>query len=255
MVKTLTRKGKKKHLKRKPAPKNWPIHRKEFLWTIKPKPGPHPISGCIPLLIIVREILGMAKTRREAKNIISQGKLAVNGKPRRDESFPVGLMDVVSIPEIDRFYRIIPSKKGLFLHPIDKKESEFRLCRIEDKSIINGGYLQLNLHDGTNLTVKDDSSGQIEDTYKTLDDLKLSIPEQEVLDYLKLVEGASIITLGGENMGKYGILKSIEEKKSQKRRHSLVTIEEKNGESFQTILDFIFAIGYDEPCISLPEVI
>lgn len=254
-MKTLVRKGSKKHLKRKPAPKNWPIHRKEFLWTVRPKSGPHSISGCIPLLIIVREILGIAKTRREAKIIISQGKIVVNGKPRLDESFPVGLMDVVSMPEIDKRYRVIPSKKGLFLHPIEKKESEFRLCRIEGKSINKGGYLQLNLHDGTNLVLKDVTSGKIEDTYKTLDDLKLSIPEQDVLDYLKLIKGASIIAIGGENMGRYGILKSIEEKKAQKRRNSLVTVEDENGESFQTILDFIFAIGNDEPCISLPEVV
>ena len=112
------KKGGKKHLKRKPAPRFWPIHRKELLWTIKPKPGSHPISRCIPLMLIVREMLGFAKTRKEAKTIISQEKIKVDGKTQREERFPVGLMDVVSIPEIEKAYRAIPSGKGLILHQI-----------------------------------------------------------------------------------------------------------------------------------------
>jgi len=69
----LGRKGESGHLKRKPAPKMWPIHRKEAVWTVRPKPGPHSISRSLPLALIVRDILGFAKTVKEAKNIISQG--------------------------------------------------------------------------------------------------------------------------------------------------------------------------------------
>lgn len=61
----LGKKGGRRHLKRKPAPKTWPIHRKEQVWTIKPRPGPHPISRCLPLTLVVRDILGFAKTRKE----------------------------------------------------------------------------------------------------------------------------------------------------------------------------------------------
>lgn len=248
------KKGAKRHLKRKPAPKFWPIHRKEFVWTAKPKPGPHPISGCMPILLIVREMLGFAKTRKEAKTIVSQGKIEVDGKTQREERFPVGLMDVVSIPDIGKLYRVLPSEKGLILHPIEKEEAEFKLCRIENKTSINGGHVQLNLYDGRNVLIQvKDPKKPGEDVYQTLDTLKIGLPTQEVIGRLKLAKGAPVIIIGGKNVGKHGKIVTVEEKPGQKRRNFLVTVEDENGNRFQTIMNFVFVIGDKKPVISLPE--
>ena len=222
------KKGGKKHLKRKPAPKFWPIHRKEAVWTVKPKPGPHPLSRCIPLVLVVRDMLRFAKTRKEAKTVISQGKIIVNGKIQREELFPVGLMDVISIPETEKTYRVLPSEKGLILHPIETDEAEFKLCRIEDKNIVRSGHVQLNLHDGTNILIRvNDPKKPEEDVYQTLDTLKLSIPDQEILGRMKLAVGAPAIIIGGKNVGRYGKITAIEEKPSRKRRDLLVTFRVK----------------------------
>jgi len=249
------RKGGRRHLKRKPAPKTWPIHRKEEVWTIKPKPGPHPISRCLPLALVVRDILGFAKTRKEAKTIISEGKIRVDGKIRREEHFPAGLMDVISIPEIEKTYRILPSEKGLTLHPIKTEEANFKICRIENKTTLNDGHVQLNLHDGTNIKVQvKDPLKPEEDIYKTLNSLKVSIPNLEILEYVKLDEGAPAIIVGGKNIGAHGKIISIEKRPGQKRRDFLVTIEDKKRNRFQTTLDFVFVVGSKAPYISLPEV-
>ncbi len=249
------KKGGSRHLKRKPATRFWPIHRKEAVWTVKPRPGPHPIERCLPLLLIVREILGFAKTRREAKIILSQGKVMVDGVVRRDEKFPAGVMDVISIPETGQNYRILPSKKGLILHPIDGEEVKFKPCRIENKSTVKGGKIQLNLHDGRNILihVKDPRKPE-EDVYHTLDTLVISVPSQEIIRHLRMIEGAYAIITGGKNMGVHGRIVKIEETPGRKRRKSLVTVEDKNGNSFQTTLEYIFTIGEAEPIISLPEV-
>jgi small subunit ribosomal protein S4e len=251
----LGRKGEKKHLKRKPAPKIWPIHRKEAVWTVKLKSGPHSLSRCIPLSLIVRDILHFAKTGKEAKTIISQEKIKVNGKFQREERFPVGLMDVLSIPDAKQVFRVFPSGKGLFLHLIEPNEAEFKLCRIEDKTVVKGGHTQLNLHDGTSLLIRvSDPKKPEEDVYQTLDTLKLSIPDRAPLGHMKLTVGAPAIIIEGKNIGKYGKITAIEEKPSQKRKNLLVTIQDKNGNQFQTILNFIFVLGDTEPSISLPEV-
>ncbi|MEM3193440.1 MAG: S4 domain-containing protein, partial [Candidatus Bathyarchaeia archaeon] len=72
--------GGSRHLKREMTPTFWPIHRKKFVWALKPSPGPHPIERCIPLGVIVRDLLGLAETMREAKKIIAQGKILVDGR-------------------------------------------------------------------------------------------------------------------------------------------------------------------------------
>ena len=130
------KKGGPKGLKRKPAPRFWPIQRKEFLWVVKPSAGPHSLENSLPLAVILRDILGVARTRKEAKTIVAQGKVHVDGKVRRRDNFPVGLMDVISIPEVNTTFRVVPSYKGLVLHPIDKEETSFKLCRIEDKTCL-----------------------------------------------------------------------------------------------------------------------
>ncbi len=241
------RKGEKKHLKRKPAPKKWPIHRKEAVWTVKPKPGPHSLSSSLPLELIVRDMLDFAKTGKEAKTVISQEKISVDGKVRRDEHFLAGLMDVISIVDAKKYYRVLPSKKGLFLHPTNSDEAAFKLYRIEDKTILKGGKVQLALHDGTNYLIPE------EDTYQTLDVLKLSIPDRELIGHTKLTIGAPAIVTGGKNIGKYGKVTIIEKKPNQKRRDLIVTLEDANGFQFQTILDFVFVLGDTKSSISLPE--
>ena len=248
------RKGERGHLKRKPAPKIWPIHRKEAVWTVMPKPGPHSLSHSLPLILIVRDILKFAKTGKEAKKIISQEKIKVNGKVRRDERFPVGLMDVISILDAKKSYRILPSSKGLFLHPIDSGEAAFKLCRIENKTVVKAGHVQLDLDDGTTSLIKvSNRENPEEDIYRTLDVLKLSVPDRELLGYMKLTVGTPAIVIGGKNVSKYGNVITIEKKPNKKRRDLLVTLKDVNGDKFQTILDFVFILGDTEPSISLPE--
>jgi small subunit ribosomal protein S4e len=247
------KKGGKHHMKRQAAPSFWPIHRKEFTWSVRPKSGPHPIYHCLPLIIVVREVLGLAKTRKEAKKIISQGKILVDGKIVRDERFPTGLMDVVSIPELKTNYRVVPSSKGLILHPIEEDEAKFKMCRIDNKRTIEQGHIELNLHDGRNLIVRvGDPRKPEEDIYSTLDTVKISVPEQEILEHLKLQKGMLAAFTDGNNIGKSGTITSIEEQTGQKRRKFLITIKNEAEETFQTILNYAFVVGDKKPRISLP---
>lgn len=209
----------------------------------------------MPLTLVVRDVLGFAKTRKEAKVIVSQDKMKVDGRIQREELSPIGLMDVISIPDIKKDFRILPSETGLTLHPVEKTEAEFKLCRIENKTTLKGGHIQLNLHDGTNLliSVKNPKNPE-EDVYKTLDVLRLALPDREVLDHVALSRGAAAMIIGGKNVGKHGKITAIEERPGQKRREFLATLEDKTGNIFQTVLDYVFVLGDVEPHISLPEV-
>lgn len=249
------RKGSSSTLKRKPAPRFWPIHRKEFSWIVKPSSGPHPTESCISLTIILRDILAVAKTRKEAKRIVSQEEIHVDGRVRREDNFPVGLMDVISLGEADKRFRVLPSYKGLILQPIDKEEEKFKLCRIEGKKVVDHGHVQLNLHDGTNIMIRvSDPSNPQEDAYETLDTLKISLPDKQILERVEMKQKAFAVITGGKNIGKYGKIIEIEKAEGKKRRNTLATIEDEKGNKYQTILDLIFAVGEQQPLIMLPEV-
>src|SRR2546425_585043 len=85
----MARKFGPRQLKREPSPGFWPIHRKEYTWAPRTRPGPHAREKSLPLMIIVRESLGLANIAKEAIKIISEGKVKVDGVVRRDRRFPV----------------------------------------------------------------------------------------------------------------------------------------------------------------------
>lgn len=247
------RKGKTARLKRKPAPKFWPIHRKELPWILKPSSGSHSLQSCLPLTLVLRDMLGVAQTRKEAKLILSEGKVLVDGKVIRKDDFPVGLMDVISMPDGNKYYRVMPSHKGLVLNPISKEEAKFKLIRVEDKTTVRNG-IQIALHDGSNMLVKvADIKRPDEVTYETFDVLKVAYPEKKVASSLKTKEGNIAVITGGKNIGKQGKIVEIEKTEAKKRRQALVVVEDDKGVRYQTILDFIFSIGEAEPLICLPE--
>jgi len=248
----LGRKGGSRHLKRLPSPGFWPIHVKEAKWVVKPSPGPHPSGACIPLQIIVRDILGYAKTGREARVIISQGKIRVDGRVRRDYRYPVGLMDVVEIPDLGKAYRMLPLEgKGLSLVEIPGEEAAFKLCRIEGKTTVKNGHIQLNLHDGRALLVKvNDPARPVEDVYKVMDGLKIALPGQDLLSHLKYREGSYVIITGGANLGRIGRIRELV--KGTATRPASASVEARDGGVFQTIIDYTFIIGEEEPEITLP---
>ncbi len=251
----MARMGGRRHLKTLAAPKFWPVRQRAGVFTVKPRPGPHPIERSIPLLIIVRDVLGYAKTGREARKLIAEGHFKVDGRVRRDYKFPVGFMDVLEIVDTGEKYRILPYPMHVFtLHPISDEEARFKLCRIEDKSTVKGGHVQLHCHDGRNVLIRVSDPTRAEEAkpYKTLGTLKISIPEQEVLDYVPLEVGNLAIVFGGRNVGRVGRIVSIQ--RGMGRKRSIVTLEDARGEKFQTSLEYVFVIGKGgEPLISLPE--
>jgi small subunit ribosomal protein S4e len=235
--------GSRKHLKRFKAPKHWPIHPKENKWTTKPNAGPHAIEGSLPLLLIVRDILGVADNARKAKRIINNGEILVDGRARKDYKFPVGFMDVIEIPKSEKVYRVLPDEKGrLTLQSIAAENKDFKLCKITDKTTIRGGKTQLNLHDGRNHIV--------DNGYKVGDVVILKVPEQEISDSIDFAKGNIGLITGGKHTGEIGRIKEINITKSS--MPNTVEMETEDKKTFLTLKDYVFVIGKEEPAIALP---
>ncbi|NHI93122.1 MAG: 30S ribosomal protein S4e [Candidatus Lokiarchaeota archaeon] len=252
----MTRKGQSKYLKRMAAPKFWPILRKKAKWSYRPMPGPHSRENCIPLGVLIRDVLKLAETRREVKYILSNDNILIDGRVRKELNFPVGLMDIVEIPKIEKYYRIVPfERKGLLPLEINSSEKNFKLCKIINKTILKGNILQLNLHDGKNILIKEPDSEEDKDPlqeleFKTKDVLKISLPDQKILDHYSFEENKIVIVQSGRFLGKHG--KIIEINKRFGANASTITLQD-DEEKFQTLMEYGFIIGRAKPDISLPN--
>ncbi|MBN2229567.1 MAG: 30S ribosomal protein S4e [Candidatus Thorarchaeota archaeon] len=243
----MTRRGQKKHLKRLPAPRHWPIKRKAGKFTTRVIPGPHPREHCMTLALILREVLDYAESMREVRAILSTGQVKVDGKIRKDPRFPVGMMDVIEITTSGERFRLIPKKRGgLKLVKIDETEAGFKLCRVEKKTMVKGGVVQLGLHDGRILRLPENEKPE---KYSTLDTLKVAIPDQKLMNSISLEKGVYAIVSRGKNIGIQG--KIIEIAKRLGTHASTVTLEDPEGNRFQTALEYVFVVGKTNPEVSL----
>lgn len=233
-----------KHLKRLNAPRSLQIHRKEETWTIKSSPGPHSLEESIPLGLVIRNYLNLADTLKETKKIISNGEILVDGLIRKDHKFPCGLMDVISIPKLKKDYRVLFNRRGkLIFVPISSSEATWKLCRIENKTIVKDKKIQLNLHDGKNRIVK-------KDEYKTGDVLKISFKDKKIDDIYKFEKGTVSMIIGGSHIGEIANIEDIETIPSSKP--NLTKMKGKND--FSTLQKYVFPIGKVKPVIEIPEV-
>jgi small subunit ribosomal protein S4e len=233
-----------KHLKRLATPRTVRLHRKEKTWTIKSSPGPHPLEKSIPLGLIIRDYLGLCDTYREAKRAIGSGDVLVDSVKRKNHKFPCGFMDVISIPKLKKNYRVLFDRKGkLTLVPISAKDAEWKLYRIENKTIIKGNKIQLNFHDGKNKLVK-------KDEYKTGDVLKISLADNKISDVFKFDKGNVSMIIDGSHVGQIANIEDIQIISSSKPNLAKM----KGDKEFSTLAEYIFLIGKTKPIISPPEV-
>ncbi len=232
----------KKHMKRLPAPRSWAISRKTDFWVSKPSPGPHPVDRSMPLGLILRDMLHVCDTAREARHILNSRHVRVDGRVVTDPKFPVGLMDVVALEETKAYYRMLVDTRGrMHLQAIEAPESKWKLCRIENKTTVRGGKTQVNLHDGRNLLLE-------KDAHRTGTTLKLALPEQKVLGTYDLGEGVTALITGGKHVGELAHVLAVQ--KTRNPRANVVTFKE----GFSTDVDKVFVVGKETAEVRPPEV-
>lgn len=226
-----------KHLKRYVAPKTWKIKRKGIKYISKPSPGTHKIDMSLPMVVILRDMLGYANSSREVKYILEKKNVTVDGIRRRDYRFPVGLFDVLSLNDINEHFRVILDKKGkIDLIKIGKDESVLKLCRIKGKCVVKG-KVQLNLYGGRNIIVK-------EDEYKTGDAVLLDLSKKnEIKQKIRLDKNVLVYLTGGRHIGQTGKVQDI--------IGNRVLYKTESGEVVETLKKDVFPIGKDKPLISL----
>ena len=112
--------GSSNHLKRLAMPRSWPLPRKTSIWVTRAAPGAHALELCMPLNVVIRDILGYANSTREVRHILHNDLASVDGRVCKDVRRGVGFMDVLTLGE-DHYRCIIDRKGRLRYRPISKK--------------------------------------------------------------------------------------------------------------------------------------
>jgi small subunit ribosomal protein S4e len=179
-------------------PREWPIPRKGTAYLAK---ASHSKDSGISILFILRDMLKLARTRKEARYILRNGNVTINNQIRKDENFPVQVFDSISMDKLKKHYRLDIVNGKFSLVEISAKETERKIVKISGKKIIDSKTIQMNLEDGQNfLSASKFSLG---------DSVVVNTKERKVEKILELKEGAKLEIVAGKYAGEEGKLKSI----------------------------------------------
>ncbi len=217
------------HMKRLAMPRSWPLTRKTDIWISRPLPSGHPIDRCMAIGVVLRDVLGVAKSMREAKRALATRRIKIDGRVTTNMRRGVGIMDVLTVG--DENYRCVLDNNGKLRYAsIPAKEAGQKLCRIDGKNTIKGGVTQLNLHDGRNILVDDANK------YNTMDSLLLDVESQKIKKHLKFESGANCYLIGGSHVGSTAEMNEYVVKRSSKDNEVIFG-------DFGTIVDHVFVVG------------
>jgi len=223
-----------RHQKRLSVPKSWPVERKTATWTVKAGAGPHGEAG-VPLLIVLRDVLGYVDSRKEANYALNQNGVLVNGDVPSSVERPIGMFDILAFVDRDEYYRVFPDEGGrLALTPIDADAAGSRLGKIVRKTQVTGGDVQLTLHDGANIRVDADSE------YATDDSLVIDNETKDIVAHFVYEEGALVTAVAGSHAGEIGEIDEITVTPGS--GDNVVTVSQDDGEGFETVEDYVVVI-------------
>lgn len=191
--------GGSRHLKRIAVSKKVPItNKKEYTFMQKPLPGPHSLETSIPLGVLLRDVMHVVDTAKEAKKAILANKVFVDNK-KRGIKFPVGFMDVVVVG--DKCYRVWVDEKGRFKVEGDDRKN-LKVLKIKRKVSVGKDKYQLTFHDGRTYLTSDNN-------FRVGDSVLFDLDKKEVVQHVKNKEGVNCIIAEGRHAGVRGKLAQI----------------------------------------------
>lgn len=232
------------HLKRLNAPDSWHIAKKTKKFITKTAPGPHN-ANAMPIAVWLRDHMGFARNLKEVKQILNQNDVIINGRSCRDAKMGIGIFDIISLPKINKFYRILRDKNGRHVSvEIDAEAAKTRLCKVKNKTIVAGGKVQLNMRDGANLLA--------DNTYKAGDSIVLSLESDtrfKIVDHFPFTVGNMAMVIGGRHSGKVARIIDIV-KMPGSVPNKIILEDEATKTRFDTISPYIYMVGKQTPAIA-----
>ena len=188
-------------MKREFAPMSWPINRKGTTFVVRPNSE---LESGIPILVALRDMLKVARTRAEVKKALVAKNVLINERPVKEEKNSVVLFDIITL---------VPSKKSFVLTMNDAgryefeetKESGKKIAKVSDKKILRGKKTQLNLSDGRNYVS--------EIKCNTNDSVVIDLKTKKVEKCLSLKENAKVLVFAGKHSGDKGNINKIDRDK------------------------------------------
>lgn len=191
------------HQKTRSIPNSWPIPRKDRAYVVCPITN-QKMEFTLPLIVIMRDVLHLVNTAKEAKKAIDAGEISVNNKVIKETKRGFGLFDLIHVKKINKTFTILLNEGGK-LKVKEIPNASLKLSRVIGKRTLNEGKTQVNLSSGFNLITKE--------KVKVNDSVLLDLSKKEIIKVLPIKKEADVLIIAGKWKG---FLAQIEEIKGSR---------------------------------------
>lgn len=185
------------HQTRQEATTRLPIERKGTKYVVRASSD---LNNSIPVVIALRDILHLVKTKKEVRKMITQKMLKINGREVKHYADSIKLFNIF---EAGKTYvlKLSPTRKFFLEETKDTKE---RLCKVIGKKLLPKNKIQLNLHDGTNIIG--------DNKIKINDSLYLDL-SNKIKRHISPEKGKEVFVISGKYEGQHGKISDVQDKK------------------------------------------
>ncbi|MBX4196602.1 hypothetical protein KW805_03365 [Candidatus Pacearchaeota archaeon] len=155
------------------------------------------VQNSVPVVIAVRDMLKLAQTAKEVREMIKEKLLKINGRTVYDYRESIKLFHILEAGKLHQLI-LLPTGKFAF----EDTKSHERLCKVVGKKLVNGGKIQIHLHDGSTLI----SPGNVE----VGDSLYLDF-SGKVKKHVSLEKGKQAFVFSGKYKGMKGKIERVKD--------------------------------------------
>jgi small subunit ribosomal protein S4e len=194
------------HINRKNMGTFFPIPRRGSKYVAVPTHNQH---ESIPLIVVMRDMLKLVKTKKELKKVLSEKQIMINHKEIRETNYPLGLFDILTLRSVKKQYiAMLNEHKKIILKEISAAEAERKVFKVIGKTVLKGNKTQINLLHGMNVLLKESVSVN--------DSVVYNFSKNKVEKVIKMEKGKKAYVMKGKHAGAEGIIENIVERGGKK---------------------------------------
>ena len=205
----------------------WPIPRKGTKYL---SVSLHNKRNSIPLVVVMRDILKLIRTKKELKKAINEKQIAINGKEIKDTNYPLGLFDILTLKKLKKNYRVELGENGKFVFiEVHDNEATSKTIKVIGKKVIGKNKIQLNLADGSNILSNEKLNLE--------DSVLINFKDKKIDKIFKMEKGNYGYVFKGKHIGTNGKIVDVIERGGKK----LAVID--HGEKVRVWVKNVIVIG------------
>jgi small subunit ribosomal protein S4e len=186
------------HIKRKTMGKFWPVARTGTKYMAVPT---HEARSSLPLILVMRDLLKVVKSKKELKKLLNEKQILINNKVIRETNYPLMLYDSLSLPAAKKNYKIILDNKRFNVKEATDSEIKTKTYRVINKRLLPGKKIQINLNGGKNIITNE--------KIETGEFVIVDNATNKISKTVALKKDVEVIVIAGKHIGKIGKIKEL----------------------------------------------